>query len=182
MRGDAISTMIERRYDAVHGARPNLDYPLFRSRLTGGKVSAALGYRRADRERLFLEAYLDGPIEAALADRLGRSFDRHEIVEIGNMASENALAMIGLWAEAANDLGGEAEIAVAVLTAPLRAMFRRLGLSLHEIAPASPERLGAAAADWGQYYRLDPIICAGFIAEGQQCLARMANRRIRACA
>ena len=90
------------------------------------------------------------------------------------------MARIDLWADTANDLGGSAEIAVAVLTAPLRSMFRRLGLRLHEIAAARPERLGASAQQWGSYYQLDPVICAGFISEGQDRLARIVRHRNRA--
>ncbi len=180
MHDNAACQLITRQYAAVHGASMQPCFAHLASRNAGERAIAALGYRRAERERLFLEDYLDQPIERQLADMLGREVERRDIVEIGNLASENALAMIALWADAANDLGGEAEIAVAVLTAPLRSMFRRLGVTLHEIGPANPERLGADAEQWGDYYRLDPVICAGFITEGQQRLARIAARQARA--
>lgn len=175
MASDAVRHLIGERYRIVHGAMPKLAYSDFATRNAGEKLSAALGYRRAHQGRLFLEAYLDQPVEMALADVMGRHFDRGDIIEIGNLASDNALAMIALWADAANDLGGDAEIAVAVLTAPLRSMFRRLNVKIHEIVPARAERLGEAASEWGSYYRLDPVVCAGFIAEGQERLARLVR-------
>lgn len=180
MYDSAADKLITRRYAAVHRAAMQPCFVNLASREVAGQAVAALGYRRAGRERLFLEAYLDRSIELELADILGRLVERSDIVEIGNLASENALAMIALWADAANDLGGDAEIAVAVLTVPLRAMFRRLGVTLYEIGPAKPERLGAYAEQWGEYYRLDPVICAGIIPEGQQRLARIAARQARA--
>lgn len=174
MNSQSARTLIERRYADVHGASPNLNYPAFSLHGCNGVVGAALGFRRADRGALFLEAYLDAPVETYVTAAFGQSVARCDIVEIGSMAADTAQAMIGLWARAANDLGDQAEIAVAVLTAPLRSMFRRLGLTLHELLPAQADRLGAAAGQWGRYYELDPIVCAGRIVEGQ---ARLARRR-----
>ncbi len=172
----AIVELISARYAQEHGAVPDLGYPVFRGYAAGCKVGAGLGYRRADTGPLFLENYLDVPVEQAVGSAFGRDYARCHIVEIGNMAAETAPAMIALWAEASNDLGHEAEIAVAVLTAPLRGMFGRLGVKLTELGRADPARLGASARQWGQYYRQDPIICASSIADGQACLARFSNR------
>ena len=71
---------------------------------------------------------------------------------------------------------GDAEIAVAVLTAPLRRMFQRLGVNLVPLAKADPARLGPERAIWGSYYENDPVVCAGLVAEGQARLARFAAR------
>lgn len=179
MDRDAIEKLISRRYADAHGAMPTVSFTHFHAHGSGTAIGAVLGYRRADLGKLFLEAYLDRPVEDMLGAALGRSFRRHDIVEIGNLAASNAPAMIALWAQASNDLADEAEIAVAVLTAPLRSMFRRLGITLHEIAPARIERLGAEGAQWGRYYASDPVVCAGFIADGQDRLSRLVARRER---
>ncbi len=172
MQTQAARLLIQRRYAHIHGAIPNLDFPHFSVDCRDGLAGAALGYRRAGEDRLFLEAYLDEPIEAAVSRCLGRAVDRMRIVEIGNMAADTAPAMVRLWARTANDLSGDTEIAVAVLTASLRAMFGRLGVRLHEIGPARAERLGEGAALWGRYYASDPVVCAGAIADGHLSLAR----------
>ncbi|CAN5164287.1 thermostable hemolysin [soil metagenome] len=177
MHHQAAVALIERRYADVHGATPNLDFPAFATHARNGVIGAALGFRRADTGPLFLEAYLDDAIERHLSHIFQRSIMRHDIVEIGNMAAETAPAMVALWARAANDLGNQAEVAVAVLTTSLRAMLRRLGVVLYEIAPARPERLGRTASKWGAYYEKDPIVCAGLIAEGQSRLALMGRGR-----
>jgi hypothetical protein len=179
MDRDDVSALICRRYNEVHGAMPEIAYSRFLGSASTSGLQAALGYRRASGQRLFLEAYLDLPIELELSRSLGRLFARHDIVEIGNLAADNAPAMVRLWADTANDLGSDAEVAVAALTRPLRAMFRRLGLTLYEIAPARPERLIDRGAQWGNYYRQDPVVCAGFIAEGQTRLASIIERRDR---
>jgi Thermostable hemolysin len=178
----AVLALMARRYAEAYQASPDLSYPEFRAQKCNGKATAALGYRRADAGPLFLETYLDLPVEQALESALGRTISRRDIVEIGNLASENAPAMVALWAKTANDLGDDAEIAVAVLTTPLREMFRRLGVTLHEIEPARANRIGDAASSWGDYYDQNPIICAGLIADGQDRLSRFAERLLRRCA
>ncbi len=142
-------------------------------------AGAALGYRRAGAEPLFLEAYLDAPVEQAVSDAFGRPVARQAIIEIGNLASTNAMAMIDLWGAAANDLGAGGEVVVATLTAPLRRMFRRIGIALHDLGAAEPGRLGTAAGAWGSYYEQDPRVCAGAIAQGQEAIADFLSRRTR---
>jgi hypothetical protein len=151
-------------------------------RLEGsGTGYAALGYRRAGAEALFAEQYLDQPVEHMISAAFGEQITRDRIVEVGNLAADDAWSMLALWGEAANDLGGSSEVAVATLTASLRRMFVRIGLPLHILAPASPTRIGTAAADWGSYYLTDPWVCAASIAEGQRAIARFtAGRRKQA--
>src|SRR5688500_5530748 len=94
---------IRNRYAAVHGARPS-DFPAFLSRMRSPGVGAALGYRRASAGPLFLEAYLDEPIEDAVGRHLGASVSRDRIVEVGSLAANSPLAMVGLWYSAADEL------------------------------------------------------------------------------
>ncbi len=139
MDRSSVLDLITSRYAARHGASPTVTYTDLRGESCGGRVCAALGYRRAEREALFLETYLDAPVEQVLADQFQRPVTRADVVEIGNLASCNANAMGTLWARTANDLGHDAEIAVAVLTAPLRKMFSRLGVSQADLPiPADP--------------------------------------------
>jgi hypothetical protein len=167
--------LIDRKYREAFGARLN---PSFSDWMAQGEGSA-LGYRRAGPDPLFLEAYLDQPVEMLVSKALGQIVDRDAIVEIGNFAADNALAMIELWGSAANDLGGSSEVAVATLTAPLRSMFARIGLPILPLAPADPARLGGAAGEWGSYYASDPMVCMGVIAEGQAAIGRFLSRRKR---
>lgn len=172
----SVEELVARRYAEVHRATLRFEYPSIQMQKCLGETKAALGYRRADTGALFLETYLDAPIESVLQTTFGREFARRDIVEIGNLASCNAASMVALWASTANDLGSDAEIAVAVLTAPLRAMFGKLGIPLVHMLPADPSRLSKSRGDWGDYYKNEPLICAGLIAEGQKRLSHFAAR------
>jgi hypothetical protein len=169
--------MIRQCYSQAYGAR--LD-PLFGCYLRHGESparGAALGFERAGPDPLFLERYLDAPVETLVSVALGRGIARERIVEIGNFASGNAMAMVALWGIVVNDLAGSSEVACATLTAPLRAMFARIGVPIVALAPARAERAGTDVGRWGTYYRLDPQVCCGEIAAGQRAISRFLARR-----
>lgn len=181
MQTETPSELIRRKYQEVFGANLRPAFDIWMQPSSG--TAAALGYRRADPQALYLETYLDCPVEDLASAALGRKIDRSSIIEIGNFAADNALAMVELWGRAANDLGRNGEIAVATLTAPLRRMFARIGVPIVELAPARPERLGGQAGQWGSYYASDPIVCMGAIAEGQAAIsAFLARRQTKAAA
>lgn len=170
-------TFVDEKFRRAYGAEGAAGYGDYSVVGRNGAIGAALGYRRAGAQPLFLEAYLDRPIEVPVSEALRRPVAREAIVEIGNLAADNAWSMISLWGEAANDLGGSSEVVVATLTASLRRMFARIGVPLRELAPADPARLGAAAKEWGGYYLTDPRVCAGSIVDGQRAIARFLRRR-----
>ncbi|BBD99979.1 hypothetical protein SAMIE_1034800 [Sphingobium amiense] len=171
--------LVARKYQAVHDASPRPGFSDIIDIVRGETATAVLGYRRAGASPLFLECYLDAPVETCLARTLGRAVTRDRVIEIGSLAADNAFAMVSLWATAANDLGHECEIAVATLTAPLRQMFARMGVPIHILAPATIDRVSDAER-WGRYYDSDPMVCAGFIAEGQRAIAAYLAARRRA--
>jgi hypothetical protein len=177
MNSNVAVSVMSRKYLELFGAAPS---PTFCEYLTGGREPdslAWLGYRRASEGPVFLESYLDAPVEIEIGKALGRRVGRAEIVEIGNFAADNAFVMLELWGAAANDLAGSSEIAVATLTAPLRRIFRRIGLPFISLCRALPERLAQRAGEWGSYYEQDPQVCAGVIADGQAAIARWHARR-----
>jgi len=175
----AESQFVGRRYRDAFGAHIAPNFAAYLTCETGRESTAALGYARAGAAPLFLEAYLDDPVEALVSAAYARPVTRTQIIEVGNFAAINPLAMVCLWGAAANDLASRGEIAVATMTSSLRGMFRRIGVPIVEIARARPERLGTAAADWGSYFDQDPMVCAGAILDGQLALNRFLDRRVR---
>lgn len=170
MHDAAIHSLLHDRYSAAHGATPVADYPTYLTIGAPNAPQAVLGFRCAGARPLFLERYVSGPIEEVLSERFGRPIARHRIAELGDHASRRPAATIALWREAAAALEGQADVAVAVLTRPMRAMFNRVGLALHMLAPARIEAMGDAAAQWGTYYENDPVLCVGDISECRQQL------------
>jgi hypothetical protein len=173
---DLDRQLVRDTYARAFGARIDPASSQFLSEGTSAQPLAVLGYTRAGAQPLFLERYLDCPVEDLVSAAFARPVPREQIVELGNLASCNGWALVRLWSKAANDLGAEMEFAVATLTAPLRTMFQRIGLPLEVLAPAVPGH--ADHVLWGSYYRADPLVCAGRIAAGQDAIARFfSNRR-----
>lgn len=67
------------------GAKVRFFLPILMSlRDLDGRLIAACGIRSAGAERLYLENYMDVPVEQLLSERAGSPVQRSDIVEIGN--------------------------------------------------------------------------------------------------
>jgi hypothetical protein len=172
MCNTAVRSLIRDCYASAHDAQPAADYPTYLSVGAPEHPQAVLGFRGAAAGPIFLERYLDQTIEDVLSRKLGRPVSRNRIIELGDHASKRPSATVALWSEAAAALHGQAEIAVAVLTRPLRQMFERLGFDLMALGPARIEALGPEGARWGRYYDADPVVCAGDIAACRKILEK----------
>jgi hypothetical protein len=174
---DLISRNFARKlFEDHHCAKINPRYLHWRSiNARDGRPLAVLGYRPAGDGPLFLESYLDRPIEQLLQEDAGLSIERSEIVEIGCLAAIPSAALVRLWLETAELLAQDHRVAVATLTEPLRRSFARVGLPLLEIAPATADRIAGGEEDWGHYYHQAPWVCAGIIATGASALVRYAG-------
>lgn len=137
-----------------------------------GSIVAAAGWRDAGQEPLFLERYLDFPIERLLTQLLDREVPRDRIVEVGNLASikpGGSLEVIMKLAPRLDRLGYEWVVFTA--TRELIGIFARLGLPLLVLNRADPARLGSEAMAWGRYYDAGPIVVAGRIRLGLDRIA-----------
>lgn len=140
-----------------------------------GRTVAAAGWRAAGSGPLFLERYLDQPIEAAITRLAGQPVRRERIVEVANLAADkpgSSLQVI-LKLGALLDRRGH-EWVVFTATRQLVGIFTRLGLPPLALAPADPARLGDEAGAWGRYYETAPVVVAGRIRLGLERSGRRA--------
>ncbi|VXB98244.1 thermostable hemolysin [Massilia sp. 9I] len=145
-----------------------------------GAWKAALGYSLAGAAPLFLERYLDGPIEAAVGARLERPVARGDIVEVGNLAATHpgaARALIVGTTALLHELG--LRIVAFTATTSLLNSFGRLHLRPQALAVADPARLPGGGSQWGSYYDTHPQVMFGDIHYGYTELARLASRHRR---
>lgn len=128
------------------------------------QILAAAGWRCAADERLFLESYLDRPVETLVSGLAGHPVSRARIVEVGHLAVTQrggSVDVILTLAAHLDRLGYEWVVFTA--TQELIGIFRRLQLPPLALAPADPERLGPQADAWGSYYASHPVVVAGRI-------------------
>ena len=164
----AFEQFIARRFLRAYGASVTHFLPQLLGVRDGlAQWQAAAGYAPAAQQRLFLEQYLERPIEQHLAAALGRPVTREGVVEVGNLAASSAgmaRALIPQLARHLHRLGYRWVVFTA--TRALRNSFHRLGLRPLPIAPADAARLPDGGASWGSYYAQDPQVMAGRIALG----------------
>ena len=134
-------------------------------------VLAAAGYRSAGTGRLFLETYLEAPIEQVLASHHCVAPARARIVEVGHLAAERAgegLRLVRLLGPHLAALGFH--WVVCTLTEELRHLFERLGVAPLVLGRADPAALGDRARYWGRYYEHHPMVLAGHLPRALQQL------------
>lgn len=176
-RGDparaSLEAFISRSFHAAHGAiLSHFCDTLLGCRDSGGQWIAALGYSLAQDGPLFLEQYLDEPLEHAIGARAGHPVARGEIVEVGNLAAAHPGAARALIVSMTRLLHGQGLHWVAfTATASLLNSFTRLRLKPGVLAAADPLRLADAGRCWGSYYDAQPQVMFGDIRYGYAQLA-----------
>lgn len=160
-----VERFIEDAFAEAYGGRIAAHYPTLMSvQDDDGVIYAAVGFRVAQEGVLFLEHYLDLPVDAAMSAAIGATVERSHIVEIGSLASSGRGATVFLFSAMARHLKAcGLRFAVATATDELRRIFHKAGLGALTLAAADPRRLIDGGASWGDYYATDPMVLAGSI-------------------
>ncbi|ENY73522.1 thermostable hemolysin [Aeromonas diversa] len=136
-----------------------------------GTLAGACGLSLATTP-LYLERYLDAPIETVIAEHLGVTPHRDRLIEVGNFAcAEPGHARIMFAALCRLLCENALDYVVFTGTARLRNSFARLQLNPIELATALPERVGEDAHAWGHYYHCKPKVMVGDLGLGRRVLA-----------
>jgi hypothetical protein len=173
-RRDEAESFIRKAFSQRYGADVSSFAPNLLLVEQQQRLIAVTGWRAASSDALFLERYLDTPIEMAMAQLADQAVVRERIVEVGNLAAEKAGGSIQIVLTLSRHLHSLGyEWVVFTATQELIGIFSRLGLPLLALAKADPTRLGDAAGNWGTYYDTQPIVVAGRI---QMALERTGQR------
>lgn len=126
------------------------------------QLMAAFGMREASDSVLFLEQYLDEPIEATISKSFGQTILRSEITEIGNLAvanPRNSGILISHVIE--HSLAANVQWCVATAHHTLQNGLIKGGVDVRPLHTVNPERLPAdERVHWGSYYEQSPQIIA----------------------
>lgn len=174
--GDPERARVERyvaeRFYAAHGARVHDFMPALLTMGCNGRITAATGLRSAASQPLFLEQYLDGPVEAAVSAVAQAAVPREKMAEIGNLvASEGGSSyLLFLVLTAILDRAGF-DWVVFTATPQVRKVLAVLGLETQVLCEADPARLTrGSATEWGRYYASRPRVVAGRVADAMAVL------------
>lgn len=165
--GEADRAELERfvsgAFEFAHGAKVTQFMPhLMSLRDENDRLVAVCGLRSATDGPLFLEQYLDQPIEARLTARMGYTVHRSEIVEVGNFAVAEAGAARGLVNEIVHQLYATSkQWAVFTIVPLISNAFVKMGIEAEVLGEARKECLPLEEQEkWGSYYDQKPKIMA----------------------
>lgn len=126
------------------------------------QLMAAFGMREASVSPLFLEQYIDEPIEALIEKTQGLKIQRADITEIGNLAvvnPRNAGILISHVIE--HSINAGVQLCVATAHHTLQNGLVKGGCDVFPIHAVDVKRLPVLEqADWGSYYNNQPQIIA----------------------
>lgn len=176
-----LEDFVHDAFAARHGANVRSFMPTllgFRDR--GEVLRGVAGVRGARQGRLYLEQYLDQPIENELATALRTRglapVAREQIVEVGNLAGTSCRAAVRMVAHIPAWLMSQRySWIVFTATNSVRQILAGFGAPLVELAQADPRRVAAARDEWGRYYSTDPRVFAGYLPDAER-LAGFVHR------
>jgi len=143
-----------------------------------GNTKSVLGLRYAECELLYLERYLDQPIETLIEQMVHQSVRRTQVVEIGNLASLNSASCKALFSFITQHLQEQKiKWITCTGTSVLRLVFRRLGIKALSVHQADQNRLGDEQYEWGSYYDNDPQVMLINVQETNQHFIDVAKAR-----
>jgi hypothetical protein len=183
---DVAESYVRERFATKHGAEVRTFMPTlvsFRNR--AGELRGVAGIRGAQEGRLYLEQYLDWPIEQVLtvcaARQQGswggpRLIRRDEIAEVGNLAGANCRAAVRMVAQLpAYLMARRYSWIVFTATGSVRQILETFAAPLIELGHARAASVATTPDNWGRYYETDPRVFAGYLPDADR-LAGFARR------
>ena len=173
----AVEQQIQNAYETNFGARVSHFMPTL---VSAGIVSTpphlSFGLCCAADQTLFLENYLQAPVEQVLSSAVRSQISRKCIAEIGNLTfdhTENLQQDLMSIASYCQQQGYRYVVCTA--TRALRLLFLRAGMKPVLLGQASQTNAPKDGSHWGDYYETTPQIIGGNVLLGLQHLQTRNN-------
>ncbi|SFB97082.1 thermostable hemolysin [Pseudoalteromonas denitrificans] len=151
-----LQSFITEGFEKAFDAHVSSFLPLL-IQLGDSKPRATLGLRSA-RSALFIEQYLNAPIEKLILS--SKPVLRNEIAELGNLYSSNRRFTVPLFMTMAVSLFlADFKYLTFSGTDQVRTLLTKLDVSFVELKDAKQDALKEGMNDWGDYYLHAPKIC-----------------------
>ncbi len=177
-RGE-LESYVREAFARKHSADVQTFMPTLLSfRDASAALCGVVGLRPAADSSLYLERYLDTPVETALSAATGSTVRRDQIVEVGNLAGRNCRAAMRMVAQLpAYLLAQEFRWITFTATSTVRELLLGFGAPLVELARAEHARVAGGRDQWGTYYETDPRVFAGYLPDSRAIAGFAAQGR-----
>ena len=156
-----LEAYIAERYEQAHKASISKFMPILLEMTKEGESQVALGLRPGHYRPMFLEQYLDSPIEQQIAKLTKQPIDRCSLIEVGNLVVSHRRAGLLLFV-ILGKLVAEAgfEWLIFTVTGEVERLMRSLGFDPQYLVAADPTRVKGGTENWGFYYDNNPRVMA----------------------
>jgi len=176
-----VEGYIARRYLGAFGAQVDSFMPWLLTLECLDTLTGVAGMQVADANPLFLEQYLEEPVEQLMSRVLDNQITRSSVVEIGNLvaAKRGASHLLFLLFTSVLHAAGYEHI-VFTATRALRNNLEKVGFTLVELQKVDVSKLDPGTiAQWGNYYRTEPVVVTGSLATASAIIqSRPLLRRV----
>lgn len=163
-----LETFVHAAFVRAHGAHVRSFMPTLLGLRSHRGLCGVVGFRLAHSEPLYLEHYLERPIQALIAEHSGKPAQRDEIVEVGNLAGASCRAACHLVAVLPQYLlARQQRWIVFTATSAVRTVLRRLNAPVFELSPAHAHSVSGQPDHWGRYYESDPRVMVGYLPDSK---------------
>jgi hypothetical protein len=164
-----VESYIAGKFRQEYAAELSSFAPLLLSMHCKNELSAAVGIRPASSGPLFVEQYLDKPIEQCIQTADSTEIQRDQIVEIGNLVATRRGASQLLFI-VLGSLMYEAGYRWLVFSATnkVERITRKFPFPVQVLCASDPARLQGDAGEWGSYYETSPKVIVGDIREAYE--------------
>lgn len=159
-----LQAYIAEQYRRIYDAEVRDFSPLLLNLNHNLNTQAALGLKPGYCGSLFLEHYLDQPVEQVIASHARTPVSRDSVMEIGNLVSTSrggSLPLFLMMAGALQEAGYQWMVFTA--TPQVEKLVRRLQVELQVLANADQSKINGGTAHWGSYYNRNPKVLLGNI-------------------
>ena len=165
----ALEAYVRTAFNRSHDADVSTFMPtLLAFRDGAGSLRGVLGIRSAADAPLYLENYLDRPVEQAIVAAGYHPVERDEVIEVGNLAAGSCLAAVRMVAQMPVQLMNRGySWIVFTATSTVHEILLGLGAPLVELGRADPLRFARQGDRWGRYYDNDPRVYAGYLPDSR---------------
>ena len=175
----AAKQLVRERYSEAYGAEVAHFMPWLLTMQCFGGLSGVAGLQPAGATPLFLEQYLDLPVEQLLSNQLDVTVPRNALVEVGNLvaARKGGSHLLFLLFTSVLHAAGY-EWIVFTATHALRNNLEKLGFPLIELKRVDVNTVPAdVRAEWGSYYATAPMVMAGRLQDAYSLIQSKALYR-----
>lgn len=159
-----IESYIQDKFRKEYEADVSTFAPLLLSMQCKKDLNAAIGLRPAKDSSLFIEQYLDAPVEKHIQVADGEVVKREEIIELSNLVATRRGSSQLLFVIVGSILY-EAGYRWLVFNATdkVERITRKFPFPMQVICAADSKCLGKHAKEWGRYYETEPQVIVGDI-------------------